>query len=148
MAFIAPLLLVLLFGIIEFSRLLYTHSVVWTVAREGARYATTVGDTDADGIPNYLDCDGIVDAALQRAVAVDIEADDLLIVVESGGSTADCDVLSPEPEPSAIDVDNGATVTVTADIDFEALAPLMGFLDDMNVHSQQSRSIYKGVVGS
>lgn len=148
MAFVAPLLLLMLFGIIEFSRLLYTHAQVWNVAREGARYATTVGDTDGDGLPNYLDCDGIIAAALDLAIGVNVEADDIDVVIDSDGTTADCDPLSADPDPSTIDVDNGATVNVTADIDFEALAPFFGFLDNMNIHSEQSRSIYKGIVGS
>ena len=148
MAFVAPLLLLLLFGIIEFSRLLYTHTAVWNVAREGARYATTVGDTDGDDLPNYLDCDGIIDAALARAIGVDIDEYDIDVVLESDGTNADCDPLSPDPDPSTVDIDNGATVTVTADIDFDGIAPFMGFLDNMNIHSEQSRSIFKGVVGS
>lgn len=149
MAFIAPLALLLLFGVIEFSRLLYTYSQVWTAAREGARYATTVGDTDADGTPNYLDCDAILAAAVAKAVGVGMGDDDIDVTIESGTDIADCDILTATPDPLSIDVDSGATVTVNVAFEFDAVAPLLdSFLDEMLVTSQQSRSVFKGVVGS
>jgi Flp pilus assembly protein TadG len=40
-AIVAPLLFVLLFGIIEFGAILYNQSVITNASREGARYAAT-----------------------------------------------------------------------------------------------------------
>lgn len=149
MAFVAPLALLLLFGVIEFSRLLYTYSQVWTAAREGARYATTVGDTDGDGTPNYLDCDGILDAAVAKAIGLGIRDDQIDVTIVSDTNTADCDPLTATPNPVDIDVDNGAIVTIDVDYQFDAATPILsGFLDGTPVNSQQSRSLFKGIVGS
>src|SRR5690554_2480659 len=65
-AIVAPLLFLLLFGVIEFGRLLATHTSVYTAAREGARYATATGE-DPSGTPRYVDCDGIKDATRAKA---------------------------------------------------------------------------------
>src|SRR5690606_16002735 len=65
-AMVAPLLLILIFGIVEFARAASELTAVRTAAREGARFATTVGD--ALGGPHYVDCEAIVAAGRERAV--------------------------------------------------------------------------------
>src|SRR5215203_1438336 len=40
------------FGVLEFSRLLWTHNALADAARRGARYAVTHFETDADGVKN------------------------------------------------------------------------------------------------
>jgi Flp pilus assembly protein TadG len=57
-----PVLMLLMLGIIEFGRLLFTYSAVTTAAREAARYGSAAGGLDAT-INNYQDCDGIRAAA-------------------------------------------------------------------------------------
>jgi hypothetical protein len=57
-----PTLMLLMLGIIEFGRLLFTYSAVTTAARIAARYGSAAGGLDAQ-INNYQDCDGIRGAA-------------------------------------------------------------------------------------
>jgi Flp pilus assembly protein TadG len=57
-----PVLMLLMLGIIEFGRLLFTYSAVTTAAREAARYGAAAGGLDST-INNYQDCDGIRAAA-------------------------------------------------------------------------------------
>ena len=40
-AILAPLLLLLIFGIVEMSRAMFAYTSVWSAAREGARFATS-----------------------------------------------------------------------------------------------------------
>lgn len=59
-ALVAPLLFLLIFGVIEFGRGIATYTAVSSAAREGARYAAAVGESPhTPGIPRYLDCEGI-----------------------------------------------------------------------------------------
>src|SRR5215208_4546435 len=67
-----PVLLLLLYGIIEAGRLLFIYSTVVTASRQAARYGTTTGDgggaTPIYGapratVPRYDDCAGIRGAA-------------------------------------------------------------------------------------
>lgn len=146
-AIVAPLMLLLLFGVVESSRLAYTYSQVWTAAREGARVATTVGDADGDGTPNYLDCDEMLAAALSKAVGTGLQPGHMTVTLTSGAASETCDSLAPAP--ISIDVDSGASVDVEVQLSYEPLLPVIGaFFDGLDISSTQSRSVYRGVVGS
>jgi Flp pilus assembly protein TadG len=152
-ALIASLLFLMLFGVIEFARLAHGFTTVWSAAREGARYATTVGDTDTDGLPNYLDCDQIVETALAKVVGMTLSTGDVDITFSdtAGTAVADCDPASALPAPSptgSTDIDNGFTIEVTVNGTFDAIVPVTSaFMDGMDLSSSQTRSIFKGVVG-
>ena len=152
-ALVAPLLFLLLFGVIEFARLGHGFTTVWTAAREGARYATTVGDNDSDGLPNYLDCDSITEAALDKIVGMSLATSDVSITFSdlTGAPVADCDpaTLLPAPSPSgSTDIDNGFGIEVQVAGTFNAIVPVLSsFLDGIDLTSAQNRSVFKGVVG-
>ena len=152
-ALIAPLLLLMLFGVIEFARLAHGFTTVWSAAREGARYATTVGDSNGVNGPNYLDCDAIAEVALDKVVGMTLSTGDVDIVYSdlTGTAVADCDLATPLPAPSpsgSTDIDNGFTIGVTVNGSFNAIVPVTSsFLDDIDLSSTQTRSIFKGVVG-
>ena len=158
-AVIAPLLFLLLFGVIEFARVVSAYTTVWTGAREGARYATTSGESDVNaGIPRFRDCDGILAAVQAKAVTSSITASDVSMTwKDSGGSTlADCDSATALPDPStktggvwAVDIDSGSSITVEVEGTFDAVVPLLsGFLNNITLDSRQTRSIYEGIVGA
>jgi Flp pilus assembly pilin Flp len=106
-AFVAPFLFLMLFAIVEFALLTASFTGVWTAAREGARYATTVGDsTVTPGTPRYLDCAGIRNAA-QGLVAFGEPTDGQIAINyfdPAGTQVADCntaDSTYPTPTQSA-----------------------------------------------
>jgi Flp pilus assembly protein TadG len=145
-ALVAPLLFLLLFGVIEFARLGHAFTTVWTAAREGARFATTVDDSD--GLPNYLDCDQIAEAALAKVIGMSLSSSDVEITFSNltGAPVADCDPASPLPAPT--NIDNGFGVKVEVEGTFNAIVPLLSsFLDGIDLTSTQNRSVFKGVVG-
>ena len=121
--------------------------------REGARYATTVGDSDSDGLPNYLDCASITDAALDKVIGMSLATSDVNITFSdlTGTPVADCDPATPLPAPSpsgSTNIDNGFGVQVEAEGTFNAIVPLLSsFLDGIDLTSSQNRSVFKGVVG-
>ena len=57
-----PILLLLLYGIIETGRLLFMYSTVVTASRQAVRYGATTGEGN-NGVPRYQDCDGMRHAA-------------------------------------------------------------------------------------
>jgi Flp pilus assembly protein TadG len=152
-AVVAPLLFLLLFGVIEFARLGHGFTTVWTAAREGARYATTVGDNDSDGLPNYLDCASITEAALAKVIGMSLASSDVSITFSdvAGVPVADCEPATslPAPSPSgSTNIDNGFGVQVEVVGEFNAIVPLLSsFLDGIDLDSSQNRSVFKGVVG-
>ena len=152
-ALVAPLLFLLLFGVIEFARLGLGFTTVWTAAREGARHATTVGDSDGINGPNYLDCASITEAALAKVVGMSLATSDVSITFSdlTGAPVADCDPATPLPAPSpsgSTNIDNGFGIEVQVAGTFNAIVPLLSsFLDGMDLTSAQNRSVFKGVVG-
>jgi len=60
-AIVFPLLLLLLFGIFEFGRIMFIYSAAVTASRDAARYGAAILDTGG-GIPQYEDCAGIREA--------------------------------------------------------------------------------------
>ena len=63
-AIVAPLLFVLIFGIIEFGAILYNKSVITNASREGARYAATFYTNPANATAQRPTC-----AEIQNYVA-------------------------------------------------------------------------------
>lgn len=138
-ALIAPILLLLLFGILETGRLVFFSTTVWTAAREGARFATTVDD--AGGTPNYLDC-AEIRAAAKAKIVTRIEDADITIAYRdpTGATVADCGL---GPAPTAALVPSGSTVEVTVSGTYEAVVPIVAvFLDGVGLDSRQTRTIF------
>lgn len=137
-ALLAPLLLTLLFGVIESGRALFAYTTVWSSAREGARAATT--------LTSYLDCDAIRDAAMAKAITVDITAGDIEIVYRDpiGNTTADCDDTDPGfLAPTALTVPSGSSVEVSVSGTFDSIVPIVAvFFDGLTLDSAQSRVVY------
>ena len=152
-AVVAPFLFLLLFGIVEFALLTASFTGVWTSAREGARYATTVGESVVTpGTPRHLDCAGIRTAA-RGLVTIGSPTDSQTTIDyrdPAGTQIADCDDAdATHPGPTAAAVVSGSTVTVTVTKDYDAVVPLLGqFIDGVILDSTQSRSIHQGVLGA
>lgn len=74
-----PVLMLMLVGIFEAGRMIFTYAAVTTAAREASRYASAVGYNEAGTALKYNDCDGIRQAAENAAffapVAVDVSYD-------------------------------------------------------------------------
>ena len=151
-AVVAPFLFLLLFGIVEFALLTSSFTGVWTSAREGARYATTVGDsTISPGTPRYVDCAGI--RATARGLVAIGQPENSEISIDyydaTGAKVADCDDGDGAyPSPTVVLVRSGSRVEVTITKEYAAVVPIVGkFIDGVTLDSTQSRSIYQGVLG-
>jgi uncharacterized repeat protein (TIGR01451 family) len=56
-----PVLLLVIYGMIETGRLLFIYASTVTASRQAARYGAGVGVNNS-GVPHYQDCDGIISA--------------------------------------------------------------------------------------
>lgn len=158
-AVIAPLLFLLIFGVIEFSRAVSAYTTVWTGAREGARYATTSAESDlVPTVPRFRDCVGIEDAVMAKAVTSNIASSDITIewLNDAGVVIADCDPATAAPDPGTrsggvwvVDIDPGTRISVEVTGQFNAVVPLLSsVLNGISLDSTQTRSIYEGIVGA
>ena len=99
MALVLPILLMLVFGIIEFGRILNTYMIVTNLSREGAREGA-VGGTDAQIIE-----------VVENGANLDVSLINTVI-----------DPLSAAPRP------RGSSVTVIVSYDVDIIAPVIGTL--------------------
>lgn len=139
-----PLFLVLIFGIIDFGRLIAMQSAAVTASREGARYGAAVGPNG--GVNRYVDCAGIKQAARAGTQALITLGDDQIEVsyVDGGGSsvTASCPPHGAGPVEAEIDPLDRIVVEVT--LQFEAITPVVrAMVGPIDVVSVDRRTIVK-----
>lgn len=79
-----PILLLLLYGIIEAGRLLFIYSSIVTASRQAARYGAATGDGLTAGVPRYGDCAGIRAAAQRVDFMNSFDDNDIVIVRDTG----------------------------------------------------------------
>jgi Flp pilus assembly protein TadG len=147
MALVLPMVLLILFGIVETGRFIAIWAGTNTAAREGARYGQAVGP-GTSGI-RYTDCTGIRTSAKQLSgIARLTDADIEVVFIDPATSTtlADCDAADltyPSPNTSLINQDDQIQVTATAI--FQTNIPLIStFLGTITVSSTDTRSIFEG----
>lgn len=137
-ALIFPILLLIVYGTIEFGRLLFFYTAVNTSSREAARYGSAVG-TSGGGVPNYRDCTGIMQAALQSGGYAGLESTDIVIQYDNGPGTSSFSSCS-----STVAVDLGDRIVVQASTNFQPLVPLAN-IPPIPIQSSAARTIIKGV---
>jgi Flp pilus assembly protein TadG len=134
-ALVLPLLLFLVFGIIELGRLMVIYTSVAAASREGARYGSAAGTSEYN-VPYYLDTQGIQEAVMRMTLL--IAPDTIDITYDHGPNTEEF-----EPSSSSdVRLGDRINVTVTALYD-----PILGLtpLQPFTVASTTSRTIVKEV---
>lgn len=136
-----PIVLTLIMGIVEFGRLMITHTAISSASREAARYGAAVGNDDLGILPPYEDCVGIRDSA-KRVTRAFLAIEDAAINIQydEGLGTAFYSNCSPPSDT----VELGDRIVVSITTTYEPLIPL-GF-GNFEVTSVTKRSIAKGIV--
>jgi Flp pilus assembly protein TadG len=141
-ALVLPILLLLMFGIIEFGRLLFMYVSVSSASREAARYGAAVGDVGG-GTLRYQDCDGIVAAASRVGVLAGISAADVVIQYDDGASIKanSCEEVQ-DVYGSPIYLGDRIVVTVTRF--FQPIVPLVN-IPAVPISATTARTIVRDV---
>ena len=136
-ALVFPLLLLLLFGIFEFGRIMFAYSATMAASREAARYGAAILDVGG-GIPQYKDCDGIRAAAKRIGQYAGIDDGNITIQYsnESGVYSSAC---PPSQEVQAAD-----TISVSISTSITPVTPVGNF-SAIPINSTSSRTILKNV---
>ena len=153
-ALVLPILLTLVYGVLEAGRLLFIFASVNTASRQAVRYGSAIGlvDTNNDGTidtPRYEDCVGITAAA--NNVAFLAPFTNINISYDRGldGSGNVVAISGINPDPSFGDVctstasgtiQNGDRVNVYVSAQF---SPIISFvhLNPLTIESSASRTI-------
>ena len=152
---VLPLLVVLLYGIIEVSRLVFIFASVANASRQAARYGAVAGETESGYY--YQDCEGIRDVANRSAIIVDF--DEINITYDRGITpdgtqiqiTSDVD---PSPDVSTCPIEdniirNGDRIIVQVTASYEPIISLLP-LEPFTIVSASARTflISVPIVGS
>ncbi len=123
-----PILLLVLWAVIEFGWMLFVYSSVSSASREAARYGAAVD--------NFSDCAGIRDAAKRVGLAAGIDDANITIVydhLKSGASHTGCESLATG------DIVPGSRIQVDVATIYSPLVPLP--LPDLNLQSSNAHTI-------
>lgn len=146
-ALVVPILLLIIYGLIEVGRLLFIYNSVYSAAREAARYGAATGLNAEGGVPRYQDCDGIRSAAQEASFLSTFENVDILVWHDEGESKNEKAYCPPD---KAIDrgfdpsIGNSSRVKVQVSSEY---APLLSFipLQPLTVTSTSARTILVNV---
>jgi hypothetical protein len=112
-ALVLPILLMLVFGLLEVGRMAFLYSIVATASREAVRYGSATGLNNAGSIIRYDDCNGIRAAAEKVDFLGVIDPSTILIKYDSGPGTP---YLSETcPPPAKLKTSDRIYVEVSAD---------------------------------
>jgi Flp pilus assembly protein TadG len=138
-ALILPLLVALLFGVIEFGRMIFVYSVVYTASREGARYGSAVGIELGSSVPNYNNCDGIIASVERVAILTNVEQ---IIIAYDEGADANGNPINRKfgcPNPNVEVGRHRISVDVVAN--YSTFIPLPSIPNNFQIRSESARTI-------
>jgi Flp pilus assembly protein TadG len=115
-ALVLPILLMLIYGVIEVGRLAFIYSTIATASREAARYGSASGAINTT-TKRFADCAGMR-AAAQKVDFLDVIEDANIIITVAGNN---CPIGGTGPNS----VNKGDTITVTVS---GAFIPLAGIV--------------------
>jgi hypothetical protein len=123
-AIVLPILLLLLYGLLEAGRLLFIYSTIVTASRQAVRYGSATGLGTGGTTFRYQDCAGIRDAAQRMDFLNAFEDDDIAIAWDTGpGSTANPICPDNNPDPSFEPANNNTRLLVTIEGDYLPIVP-------------------------
>lgn len=140
-ALAVPILLLVLYGLLEAGRLLFIYSSTVTAARQAVRYGAVTGVNDLN-IPRFQDCDGIRAAA--QGVGFINKFENIKILYDEGPDDAGI-VPAPYDECDGsfdlfVQPKNGHRLLVSVSAIFVPIVPLVP-LEPMTIESSSSRTI-------
>jgi TadE-like protein len=125
-----PLLLVLIYGIIEVARVIFIFSSVANASREAVRYGSAAGELNNTFF--YQDCDGIRAVANESAILTDF--DQINITYDRGvkpdGTQIPISGVDPDPYKDSCPIDgatirNGDRIIVQISASYKPIIPII-----------------------
>lgn len=139
-ALILPVLLLIVLGLIETGRLIFIYSNVTNAAREAARYGSATGNSD-NGIPRFMDCDEITNAAVRVGFLGSVQPGDVTITYDNGPGTAS---LGGCP-PNNAAIQTGTRIVIEVESTFDTVVPGLLPFGNLQIGAENARTIIRSV---
>jgi hypothetical protein len=140
-ALVLPVLLLTMYGIMEFGRLLFIYVTTTSAAREATRYASAV--EEVGGVERYRDCTGIRTAARGADVLNAIQAINITYYTDYGGAGQAFIGTCPEGGVGPA-LDLGDQVVVEVIGSFQPIVPMVP-IDINRIEAESARTVIKDV---
>ncbi len=146
-ALVLPILLLIVYGILEVGRLLFIYNNVVSAARQATRYGSTTGLNTSGGVPRYQDCAGMRSAAQRSGFLDNFEDADILIWHDNGEELHQSAYCKPGMafdrsfQPSS---GNSSRVRVQVSTEYTPMLPFIP-LQPLTITSVSARTILVGV---
>lgn len=148
-ALVLPVLLIIIFGLIEVGHLFFVYASVLNATREAARYGAVTGLVGV--IPQYQDCTGIENSALNVRFLASFTSKDIIIKYDQGPGTAFVGTPPGGPPPEGVpcssmstsqwsSIGTGSRIVVSINSPFSVLVPLIP-IQPFTIHAVSSRTI-------
>jgi hypothetical protein len=131
-----PLLLLLLYGVLETGRLVFIYASTVTAARQAVRYGSATG-MGPNGVPYYQDCTGIESAAQNVGFINDFQN----IAINYDGGPGTTNKGSCPTYTTAI---NNDRIRVSVEAQWQPIVPLVP-LEPFVIRSESARTILASV---
>ena len=150
-ALVLPILLLVVFGLLEVGRAIFIFSSATNASRDAVRYATAFGVNESNNL-QFQDCAEIRNVARRTGFLLPLEDDDIVIEYDTGPDP-DTGVV-PAPFDICDDVDGvdeavvlacWDRVVVTISVEFNPIVPQLVPLDARTIVSSSARS-YFGII--
>ena len=142
-ALLAPVVMLLLIGIVEFGRLLATNQAVAAASREATRYGIATG-IGPNGTQRYVDCAGIREAGKRSASIVDLTDGDIEVTYDRGPGTSEIASCPAGGSVVPATIVSGDRVRVTVRWTFRTSLPILkSALDGTTITSTDRRTVRK-----
>ncbi len=139
-ALVLPLLLLLMLGVIEVGRLLFTYSMVYSAVRESVRYGSASGDVGGF-VAHYEDCNGIRDAAKRIGGLAGVNDSNITIQYDHGPGGGGAFSTSCPPTQS---VELGDRILVEITTHYQPVVPIVN-IPPIPISSSSARTIFKDI---
>src|SRR5512140_2671510 len=136
-----PILLLVIYGLLETGRLVFMYASVVTAARQAARYGSASGD-NGSGTNYYNDCAGIEGAA--NRVAFIQQFSNIGVSYDSGPGGTWQQASCPIPNTATGHPTNGDRIRVTVSTQFTPIVPLVPF-KPFTITSTDNRTLVTGI---
>ena len=146
-AIVLPILLLLLYGLLEAGRLLFMYSTIVTASRQAVRYGSATGDGMTAGVARFDDCTGIRLAAnkVDYLNAFDHTSIDVTIGWDNGGGTLHPICPTGQATDGWTPAGNGDRLVVTVTGHFHPIVPKLVPFANRDIVATSRRTILVSV---
>ena len=140
-ALVVPIVLLIVFGMLEIGHLIFVYGSVLNASREAARYGAVTGLVN--GHPQYQDCAGIANTATRVKFLANYSTSDVDIKFDSGPGTTPINTCSAMTTSQWTQISSGTgtyRIVVTISSPYSVLVPLVP-IPNFTMISSSSRTI-------